>query len=559
MDDFSDDIGPQPADVLAESSRMPRSLCAFVLKLNGWDLPASARTLERITAEIPGWSRLPQGVLWKQVQTLVGHARPSDAGLSVDVDLSDGVEEGEVSGEEPRTNDARLRGVRDAMAVLAKGRLELRAPRPLSEVPCACPACLTLSMHPPLEAPSLCATCGGPLLRTFSAGEEAGLDVAAYCDFFNARVLEHVRAHIDASFELDQLKDPEQATQIARPGTSSAASTVQAVPRAALESLFADPVPEDDAGLSLGAIQPDNELERAVLEAEDWRFPIAAVPFELDALLAVRKRAALDAERDLIARSPRRLSAGEPEAGPLRFDCPGCMQTWSSEANAPLSACPECGSGLVMHAWLGGEVDEATLAYAAAYGEAVLVGIRASCPGFGWHLLFEAPRSAHARLGGEVGLPVEVVALAWDVSAGDEHATRELLGWLAQRLGEHAAEGEVLIELAGAVLDEIGAEADPLEVEGRRRAEEHLRRAELVRHAPDAGAVCPACLKRWPAEDDPAESCILCGGPLIHEQPLGDQTDDGERAVLAALNARMDRQIRATLAPGFERAQVEPG
>ncbi|MBS2028973.1 MAG: hypothetical protein JST54_13815 [Deltaproteobacteria bacterium] len=636
MDDASE---LEPADVLAQATRLPRSLCAFVLRLTGYDQTASRTVLDRVLTEIPSWSRLPQGVLWKQVQTLVAHspsaqAHPSeDVDLDVDVDLDDDASpppiasaadalfDDEVIDPESPFEAARARAVTAAEAVIAAGRYELRSNEPLKDVPAACPACLSVRNTFPGESPRSCPTCGGPMILTFFAGEEADSSRAVYCEAFNARTIEEVRKNIDAGFdpallgpveeregtleheqeeptrEIQRPKLPElelpgdlnldlPTQQVARPSTPE--DDFDAVLRSLGEldkpneppadDLFAMPleIPGDPLPpipgveelptstslppplLALDEVQPANELERAVLEADDWRQPLLGVPFELDALVAVRKRAALDAERELAAGVPRRVKAGEADWERSQGDCPTCLQSWIFPGGARIEGCPTCATTLVRHAALVGEVDEAALSYASAYNEAVLAGLRGQNPRFAWHLLSEAPGSIAGRLSAQSGVAVPLAGLAYDVSSGDESATLELLGWLRGRVTADGKSDAELLEAAQNALAEIGAEPDTNEVNGRHHAERLLQEGQLVMHVPDGEfQVCPSCLKRWPATDGLVGACPQCGGPMIAERPLGDDADETQRAVLAALNARMVKQIRAQLAPDFDPANVQ--
>ena len=201
-------------------------------------------------------------------------------------------------------------------------------------------------------------------------------------------------------------------------------------------------------------------------------------------------------------------------------------------------------------------IDEAALTYQPAYNEALVQALRASYPRFGWHLLAEAPGSLLGRLSAQSGLPAPLCNLALDVSAGDETAALELLGWLRGRVSPEGKGPDELLEGAREALGGIGAEPDDAEVEGRHRAEALLAQGELVRHvAGGAHFLCPTCLRRWPGEAP--ESCPQCGGPLVRELPLGD--DEAQRSMLDALNARVQRHLRTVFAPDFEWGQVQDG
>ena len=703
MDDSSE---LEPADVLAQATRLPRSLCAFVLRLTGYDSTASRTVLDRVLTEIPSWSRLPQGVLWKQVQTLVAHAPASahpseDVDLDVDVDLgdsdadlpppiasaADALDDDEVIDPESPVEAARARAVAAAETVLGSGRYELRSNEPLKDVPTACPACLSVRSTFPGESPRACPTCGGPMLLTFFAGEEADDARPVYVEAFNARVVEEIRKNIDAGFDPSLLGPPEEregileldtevptkvtdrssldldllgeldtksqsATDLVIPSQSgeldllgqldsrSATDLVAPAPLGDLDLLgeldsksatdlvipsqsgeldllgdleldsksttdvIAQPPPADDdfgdlelrlrevdapaappvddlfaMPLDGGELlpppsddpstlapppplveleEPANDLERAMLGAEDWRAPLVGMPFELDALMAVRKRASLDAERELAAGVPRKVSAGDALWDREQGDCPSCIQSWIFPAGARIEGCPTCATPLVRHTALGGEVDEAALTYASAYNEALLNGLRGQNPRFAWHLLTEAPGSIAGRLSAQSGAAVPLAGLAYDVSSGDESATLELLGWLRSRVSAEGKDDAELLEAAQNALAEIGAEPDTNEVNGRHHAERLLQEGQLVLHVSEGEAqVCPSCMRRWPVDGAPMDACPQCGGPLLAERPLGDDTDETQRAVLQALNARMLKQIHAALAPDFDPANVQ--
>lgn len=662
----------EPSEELAQATRMPRSLCSFVLRITAGDREASRAVLERVATEIPGWSRLPQGALWQQVSKLAGRApaRPStvaaqvlepagdDVDLDVDIELVEG------------GDDARTRAVADANEALAAGRLEFRSATPLDQLTLTCPICHTLRRYPEdVTPPPSCPTCAGALIVTRAAGEEAGEDRDAYCEAFNGRVVEHIRQNLDASFDPGDVQEvsPERAPEplavtdpdaalpmgsleplpsfenteaMSRPSIDELLGTplnesapppvadlfsgevtapeLAASPPAGDEPLFPESTGGDEAlfpngeaasgadealfgssepapsgsdealfpsseaspgsdesffdgleaapsgsdELLLGAPEPDaeaepeSELQRAVLDADDWRSVLAGMPFELEALMAVRRRAGRDAERDLAAEWPKRIQVGSADAFTVRGDCPRCAQSWTSLPDAPLNRCPTCESALAMHTALGGDIDEPALSYQSAYNEAMQAALRAINPAFSWHLVAEAPGSVHARLGRAADVAPAVAAVAYDVSAGDEAATLELLDWLGPKVPREGSDEE-LREAALGALAEIGAEPDEEEVRGRRAAERLLQQGQLARHV-EIGPhhACPSCLQRWPTEGAPPGSCPQCGGPLVQERDLmgelGLSTSGAD-----ALNARMERHIRSAIAPGFEWSQVK--
>ena len=503
----------EPADTLSEQTRMPRSLCAFVLRLAGGDLLASAGVLARVTTEIPGWSRMPQGVLWKQVQGLVGHAaRPRSAvHPSVDVDLDFAADD------DP--DDA----------------FELEIPvAPESPAP-----------GDPSAAPDL--------ERLPFDGDATDLSLPLHA------ADPSIEPSLEALFPPLPSSSDDLFTQFqlpaAPPAISSAPPAVAAVHDELSGEAFELPPEFSAPPEERGAPEAASDLTLAVLGSDDWRAVLAGVAFDMEALEAVRERAARDAERELADGAPRRVFAGEPDPVQERVDCAECLKAWAFPVGATPGGCPDCGAGWVCHAALGGEVDEAALTYQSAHQDATLAGLRTLNPHFAWHLLAEAQGSVQARLARESGLPASVAGLALDVSAGDEAAAQELLGWLVGRIGAEAAGGAEGLRAAQAALAEIGAEPDPAEVQGRHQAEALLAAGELARHVPGAPHwLCPGCLERWADSDEPLYSCPQCGGPLVHERPLGDPDADAD--VLEAINARVARHLRETLAPGFDWDQV---
>lgn len=542
----------EPSEVLSRETRMPRSLCAFALKLSGYQSAAARTLLDRVAAEIPGWSGMPQGVLFKQVQALSGYQPPRPATASVPAFVppkaASAVEDDDVAIdvdlhlEESPEEHARGRGIRDAAEVLARGVLEYRAVGKLEHVPAACPACQTLRLLPISEAPVRnCPTCGNPFVLTFTVGLAAGSEELAYCEAFNGRVNEHIRENIDAGF------DPAALTPLAlsREEGEPAEAGEPSAPAASTDAAGAE---------ALGDPAEPSDLLSAVLGAEDWRAPLAGVPFELEALEAVHARAEADVARELSAGIARHIVIGEADAD-LLTDCPRCLQSWRADDLNPDVVCPACTGPLLRHDALGDEVDEPALAYQSAYNTALLAAVRAEHPAFAFHLLHEAHGSLLRRLARQSGLPEPVCELALQVSAGDDAQASELLGWLKQRLDPDGAELPPTVDAARAALAEIGAEPDEHEVSGRQVAEAMIQQGHLGHQASgEPHALCPQCLRRWPGQP-PTEPCPTCGGPLIDERDFGL----GDDAARDAFNARMERQIRAGLAAGFSWDQVSSG
>jgi hypothetical protein len=548
----------EPADALARDTRMPRSLCAFALKLSGYESVAARALLDRVLVELPAWPTLPQGVLFKQVQALSGYqpVRPPTASVpafvpppaahgdddDIDIELH----------EETPEDHARSRGIRDAAEVLARGALEYRAVGRLEQVPAACPACQTLRLLPTSESPTRsCPTCGGPMVLSFTVGLAAGSEELAYCEAFNARVNEHIRENIDASFDAAMLtplagpdREPEPEPTLAEPAAPLTPEATE------LELIRPGQGPSTLPHLAAVA-QGEGGLLAEVLAAEDWRTPLAGVPFELEALKAVHARAEADVQHELAAGIARHICAGEPDAD-LFTDCPRCLQSWRADDLTPDLLCPTCQGPLLRHDALEGELDEAGLAYQSAYNDAVRTAVRVEQPHFAFHLLHEAPGSILRRLARTSGMPEPVCDLAMQVSAGDDAQSAELLGWLKQRLSAEGLEQPPTVEAAQAALAEIGAEPDEAELSGRQAAEAMIQQGQLGHHASgEPCALCPVCLQRFPGTEA-SSPCPSCAGPLIDERDFG-LSSEGARD---AFNARMERQLRSSLAPSFSWDQV---